>query len=117
MGRGFSMIKAILVGLGDVPYTASATRYALELAARNAARLTAVTLLDPERLSPGAVPVGGGDSAKQWFEYRLQLTREVIQNSVEHFERECRNAGWECRVLHEEGQPLERLISASRYHD
>jgi nucleotide-binding universal stress UspA family protein len=111
------MIKTILVGLGDVPYTEAATRYALELADRHEARLTAVTLVDPDRLAPGAVPLGGGESAKEWYEYRMQMTREVVERSIDHFESRCRDAGRKFRVVREEGNPFERLISCSRYHD
>ena len=111
------MIKAILVGLGDLAYSAAATRYAIELADRHGAFLTAVTLLDPDRLSPGPIPVGGGEAAHELYEYRLTLSHEVIDQSIEHFESRCRDAGRKYRVVREEGNPFESLVSAARYHD
>ena len=112
------MIKTILVGLGDLPYSQSATHYGLQLAQLHDAELTAVTLVDVHRLeSTGPIPIGGGRAAKELREYRLKLTRDIVEQAVQHFEQACREAGVRFRILHEEGDPFARMIDCARYHD
>lgn len=112
------MIKTILVGLGDLPHSISATHYGVQLARTHDAELTAVTLVDVRRLeSTGPVPIGGGQAAKELREYRLKLSQEVVEKAVEHFKQACSGADVPFRVVYEEGDPLERTISCARYHD
>jgi len=111
------MIKSILVGLGDLEYSQSATEHAVELAKRFDARITAVTLFDPDTLSTGPVPIGAGEAAKELREHRVELTREVVSQTVEYFTNACGLAGICYEVLHETGNALEKTIACSRYHD
>lgn len=111
------MIKTILVGLGDLPYSQSATDHALELAKLHEARLTAVTLIDPASLFSGPVPIGAGESAKELREHRLESCHEIMEQAVKYFEAACRKSKVPHEVLCEEGEPFERMISLTRYHD
>jgi nucleotide-binding universal stress UspA family protein len=112
------MIKTILVGLGDLTYSKSATHFGLQLAQAHGAELTAVTLVDVQRLeSTGPVPIGGGRAAKELREYRLKLTQEIVEEAVQHFEQSCHDAGVGFRLLREEGDPFARMVDCARYHD
>lgn len=109
--------KSILVGLGDLEYSQSATEHAVELSKRFDARVTAVTLFDPDTLSIGPVPIGAGEAAKELREHRVELTQEVLAEAVDYFIKNCESAGICYDVLHETGNALEKIIACSRYHD
>lgn len=109
--------KSILVGLGDLEYSQAATEQAVELAKRFDSRVTAVTLFDPDTLAIGPVPIGAGEAAKELREHRVELTKEVLGDAVEHFVQNCESAGICHDVLHETGDALQKIIACSRYHD
>ena len=112
------MIKRILVGMGDRAHSISATQYAIELAKQRDARLTAVTIVDADRLSNvGSVPIGGSQAAQELREFRFEITREIIEEAVRDFKEACEKSGVPYDVVYEEGEPYEHMISAARYHD
>ena len=112
------MIKRILVGLGDVESSGAATQQGVELAKRHGAEITAVTVVDHNRLdNVGPVPIGGGGAARQLREYRRKITRDAIEKAIGHFKLACNEAGIRFRLICEEGEPFDRMISAARYHD
>ncbi len=111
------MIKSILVGLGDLAYSQSATDHAVDLAKRCRARLTAVTLVDPGSMSAGTFPIGAGGIAKELREHRLELTEEVLDQAVEYFSKTATAAHLCFDVQREEGKAFEKIIECSRYHD
>ena len=111
------MLKRILVGLGDLAFSTSATRTALNLATAHDASLTAVTLVDPSHYASGPIPIGGGEAAKELREHRLQLTAEIIDQSIDHFERACRQENVNFTVARETGDAFECMVDRSRYHD
>ncbi len=112
------MIKRILVGLGSLAYAKSATAKAIELAQSHKAELTGVTLFDVERLDDtGAVPIGAGQLAKELSESRLDDASTIIAAAEKHFEKACKKAGIAYQMRRETGDPLEALISLTRYHD
>ena len=112
------MIKRILVGLGDRTYSSVATQHAIELARQHGAELTAVTIVDVSRLrQTGPVPIGGGASARELREHWRDATQEVVEVAIRQFEQSCRDAGLAHRVLREEGDPFDCMISCARYHD
>ncbi|MCH8343903.1 MAG: universal stress protein [Planctomycetes bacterium] len=70
------MIKRILVALSGTPFTATATKYALDLAKLLKAEVTGVTDVDIAQLMKvGPVPVGGGAAA------RRQASRSIASMS------------------------------------
>ncbi|MCG8448219.1 MAG: universal stress protein [Pirellulales bacterium] len=112
------MIKRILVGLGSLDYARSATAKAIELAKNHQATLTGVTLFDVDRLDlTGPVPIGAGQLAKELRESRHDSVSSVIEAAEVHFSLECKKADVEYRLQRETGDPLEALVSLTRYHD
>ncbi len=112
------MIKRILVGLGSLDYARSATAKAIELAKAKGAELTGVTLFDIDRLdNTGPIPIGAAQLAKELKESRLNDASAIIQAAEVHFTAECKKAGIKHRVQRETGDPMEALVSLTRYHD
>lgn len=112
------MIKRILVGLGGTPFTAVATRRALELAQRYDAELTGVTVVDARRLGDvGPVPTGSGAYARQFRQDRLAITVERIKEAIERFSDACADAGIPFSVKQEIGTPFDLMMARSRYYD
>ncbi|MDA1180420.1 MAG: universal stress protein [Planctomycetota bacterium] len=71
------MIRRILVGIGETDYTASAIRQAVELALVHDAELTAVSVLDENRLTRlGPVPIGAGSFAQDLAATRMAKAKE-----------------------------------------
>lgn len=112
------MIKRILVALSGTPFTATATKYALELAKLHEAEVTGVTDVDIAQLMKvGPVPVGGGAAAASLAEHRIHVTEEHVEQAIADFEQACANSGMIHCVDRETGDPFDRLIALWRYHD
>ena len=112
------MVKRILVGLGSIDYSRSATAKAIELAKLHHAELTGVTLFDMEQLDDsGPIPIGSAQLAKELKECRLDDASAIIKAAEVHFAVECEKAGVQYTVQRETGDPLTSLISLTRYHD
>ncbi len=112
------MLKKILVGLGSLDFARSATAKAIELAKSHGAELTGVTLFDVEQLDDtGPIPIGAAQLAKELSESRLDDAKAIIEAAEAHFSSECDKAGVTYRVQRETGDPLEALVSLTRYHD
>ncbi len=112
------MIKRILVALSGTPFTATATKYALELAKLHKAEVTGVTDVDIAKLMKvGPVPIGGGAAAASLAEHRIHVTEEYVEQAIADFEQACANSGMIHCVDRETGDPFDRLIALWRYHD
>ena len=112
------MIKRILLGIGGTPYTAVAIEQAVEIASKNDARLTAITVVDPNRICKfGPVPAGAGAYAKRMCDNRLEITKDQVGDAVGTLEEKCKQAGVRYDVAWETGDPFDLMIQHSRYHD
>ena len=112
------MIRRILVGLGDLEHSQTATTQAIALAQSHDAELTGVTLFDSKRLDHrGIVPIGAGAAAKELSDSRLTSASEVIEAATAIFENRCHEAGVSHVTVHESGDPMTSLASHARYHD
>ena len=112
------MIKRILVGLGVTPYTAVATRRAIELAQRHGAELTGVTMMNIQRLLDiGPIPTGSWSNAQKFRQDSLVFNVKRAREVLDRFEHACVEAGVSCRVEAEIGNPFDLVISRARYHD
>lgn len=112
------MIKRILVGLGGTPYTQSEVKHAIELARIHKAEITAVTIVDLQRISNvGPVPMGAGAAAAELVEHRLASAQAACRAAADLVQRDAATAGVRCRVIAEAGNPIEELIGLWRYHD
>lgn len=112
------MIKRILVGLGGTPQVDCEIAHALQLAKTHDAKVTAVTVVDVDRLSHiGPVPLGGGAAAEDLRQHRLHQTREKITEAIGQFQARCEQANVRYQVLQEEGEPHKIMAAASRFQD
>lgn len=112
------MIRRILVGLGDLEHSLTATAKAIEIARSQGATLTGVTLFDAERLDDlGIVPIGAGAAATELAHQRLATASEVIEAATRIFRTRCEQAGVAHSTIHEQGDPLTSLTALARYHD
>jgi len=112
------MIKKILLGLGGTPFTGIAIQRAVELANLHESTLTAVTVLDRERLEKvGPVPVGGNAYAQKMREKRIKVTEESIQSAIASFEKKCTENNVTYTIERETGDPFDLMVAHSRYHD
>lgn len=112
------MIKRILLGIGGTPFTAVAIERAVELAARQHARLRAVTVVDPKRVCKlGPVPPGAGVYAQRMCDNRLEIKQGQIEAFIATLETACREAGVAYDVTTETGNPFELMIAHARYYD
>lgn len=112
------MIRRILLGIGGTPYSRVAIRRAVEIAQKQKAHITAVTVVDEKRLGAvGPVPLGGGTAAAELREHRMEVTREQIEETLDEFKRVCGERGVPITILHEQGVPFQLMIAHARYHD
>ena len=112
------MIKRVLLGIGGTPFTKVAIKRAVELCRLHEAQLTAVTVLDQQRLGRlGPVPAGAGAAAVELREHRIAVTRERIEEAVESLKSACQDADVRVIIHREEGKPLQRMTEYARYHD
>ena len=112
------MIKRILLGIGGTPFTQVAIQRAVELTSAHDAKLTAVSVMQPERIcNVGPVPAGAGIYAKRLCESRLKVTNEQLEASIAAFEARCREVNVGYTILRETGRTFDLLIDHARYHD
>ena len=112
------MIKRILLGIGGTPFTSVAIQRAVELCKIHDAQLTAVTVVDEQRLSQvGAVPAGAGSAAVELREHRLAVTRERIEEAVEVLKTACEESDVQTIIHREQGKPFDLMVNYARYHD
>lgn len=112
------MLSRILVGVSGTEASAAKLRLARDLARQHKAEVTALSIVDVERLrNVGAVPLGAGHHAEHWRAQRLEESHDAAERAINDFVGECRAKGVSVRVLSREGDPIELLINAWRYHD
>lgn len=113
-----AMLKRVLLALSGSECTPIAVRRAVELAVRHGASITAVTVIDIERLGAvGPVPLGGGSAARNLARHRVAVTQEHVEEEIARFEQACRDASVYYVVDRETGDPFELLLGLWRYHD
>lgn len=112
------MIRRILAALSGTPYTKSVITHAVAIAQRHGAEVTGVTVLDPAKIeNVGPVPLGAGAFATALARHRWRLTVERVEEVVAELEHACREAQVPCRVVREQGNAFDELVSLWRYHD
>ena len=112
------MIKRVLLGIGGTPFTSVAIQRAVELCRLHRAQLTAVTVVDEQRLGRvGPVPAGAGSAAAGLREHRLAVTRELIEQAVETLEAASAESKVQLAVHREQGKPFQLMVDYARHHD
>ena len=108
------MLRKILLLLGETPSSASARRYAIDLAARRNAQLAAFTGIDTsiaERAMPGRIGAASFSAAMQ---KKVKGKAEGIRNRLNNiFARECAGKDIQFKSSTFEGDPLEAIIAAA----
>lgn len=110
------MIRRILVGLGGTPFTATAIRYAVELAQVQQAEVLGMTVIDRRRLAALQKASGRADDAIQELR-RLDAIQKNQEQSIAEFELACADAGLKYTFVQESGDPFETMMSQARYYD
>lgn len=112
------MIKRILLGIGGTSFTDAAIEQAVALAALHKAKLTAVTVVDADRICKfGPVPPGAGIYAKRMCEKRLTVSRQQVDDAIAALEAACQRDAVGFEVAWESGGAFELMIDHARYHD
>lgn len=113
------MIKRVLLGIGGTPFTSVAIQRAVELCRLHEAQLTAVTVVDEQRLGScvGFAPASAGAAAVELHEHRLAVTRERIEEAVESLKVACEESKVQVAIYREQGSPFELMVDYARYHD
>lgn len=113
------MIKRILVALDPDPDTPVALDYAAAIAKRFDAQVSGLAVVDTKRITSDVK--GGGIGTMYYAEQRRaemsDEARATGRELIEQFERRMDAAGVEHAERIEEGVPIERIVSDTRYHD
>ncbi len=113
------MIKKILVALDPDSDTATATRYAVEIATRHKGTITGLAVVDMGSIASSTRGAGMGS---MYYAGKLkdQLTSEArskAQDLVAEFERYVQEAGVAHTEHLQEGVPFRRIVEDMKYHD
>ena len=112
------MIKRILLGIGGTPFTSEAISRAVELASLHEAKITAVTVVDPNRICKlGPVPPGASFYAKKMCDKRMEVTNNKLLTAISTLEKSCEQSKVAYEIAWETGNPFELMIEYARYHD
>ena len=93
--KGFTaMFRRILVGVAGTPATEAKIDYPVELATRHGATVSAMSVVDVDRLAKvGPVPLEGAHYAKHMRPDRMAKVRQTAQLASERFETAYAEAG------------------------
>ena len=91
------MVKRILAVLGGTPYAQTAIQHAVTLAQAHDARVTGITILDPQ--------------AQNVARLGIKVVRERIDANVSELEEVARKAGIDHQVIRETGEPTAPLAT------
>ena len=112
------MLKRMLLGLGDKAHSEAKIQHAIDLAQQHDARITAVTILDVDRLHyVGPVPMGGSGAAEELREHRLNAAEKKIDEVAAYFEQCCRDAKVQFALHRKEGDPYKILTEEAKFQD
>ena len=112
------MIRRILLAIGYDVFSGSAISRGVELAKAHGAELTAVTIVDRDVWKGrwdsvvSAAEVSRRTAGRPW-----EAVQEHLDDLGEMFAHACQQAGVPNRLIHAEHEPLQQLVSESRYHD
>lgn len=112
------MIKRLIVDVSGMTVLKAKIEFAVDLAQRHGAEISLLSVVDVERLSLiGPVPIGAGKHAHDMRKARIEQSHKLDESAIADFEAACAAAEIPVRVIREEGDPLDVLADAWRYHD
>jgi len=112
------MIKKILVGVSGTPSLQAKIDAAVDLAKRNKASISVLSILDTQALrNVGPVPIGAQYHAGKLRNTRMEKSREKAEAAIAAFESACVKSNIPFEAIREEGDPIDMLSQVWRYHD
>ena len=109
------MIKKILLPLDG---SHSALEFAVKMAKRTSASITALMIIDePEIMVPEPVPAGAGEFVEHKHKKLLEKAHEHNQTLLAAFSKTCKEEGIEQFSIEIHGSPSEVIINQSHMHD
>jgi len=110
------MYRSLLVGLTPGGISDAPARYAMALAKRARLALQGVTVIDPDRLTPGeSVPPGGGAYKARRDHEMLEKVRAAATEMLAKFRDEAKSADLPCETVMREGDlPIVLATAAER---
>lgn len=112
------MIKRLLVGVAGTPALESKIAAGIGLARTHGAEISALSVVDVDRLSAlGPVPLGAAKYAQDLRNQRIARSHKLDELAVGKLETACSEASVTLNVIRKEGDPLDVLAAAWRYHD
>lgn len=112
------MIKRLLIGVAGTPALQAKIDCTLDLAKKHEAEVSLLSVVDRARLAAvGPVPIGAGHYAANLRKGRIERSHKLDEDAIAQFEAAAAKAQVSLRVLRAEGDPLDIIGSAWRYHD
>lgn len=113
------MIHRILIPLDPSPYTASAIKYACEIAKKHNAEITGMVILDIPGIekSIGPVPRGALYYAGKLEEFKKQEAQERIEHLLKNFKKTCEKANVSHKEAEYQGCPSDKILETSNFYD
>lgn len=112
------MLTRILLALYDTPASATARTLALDLAQHHKARVTALSVIDADRIAPPeAVPLGADSYKIHKDAVAIAAARERLKALAAQFAAACRAAHVACETAASEDDAIGALVAASDVHD
>ena len=113
-----AQLRRILVVVVPVPAAEASLLHGLDLARRNGAALTVLSILDPAALlRSGPVPIGGLAWARHLADVKLARGRQTSAALIEDFQRRCGEAHVPVTMRHEEGEGPALVKGLATSHD
>lgn len=110
------MLKRIHVGLGGTPFTLTAIQYSVELAQAHQAELLGTAIINHSRMiALSKTSEAGTDILDE--HRRLEAIDTRQKQAIATFESRCKGSGINHSVTRASGDPFEKMISLTRYHD
>lgn len=112
------MLRSILVGLDGSPHSDAAVELGVRWAKRFEALLVGIAVVDePAILSPEATPLGATYFKGQRDQEMLEEARVRVSGWLEQFALKCATEQVACKVLSDEGDPVDQIILQAQRYD
>jgi nucleotide-binding universal stress UspA family protein len=112
------MLKEILVCLEGSPSTEIATRLAIDISRSSDASLIGLAIIDEPDIRAGtATSIGGASFKRERDDTLVADAHKQAADWIALFDRRCREAGVESRVLEVVGRPADSILEEMEKHD
>jgi nucleotide-binding universal stress UspA family protein len=112
------MLRSILVGLDESPFSRSAVELAIRWARRTDALVVGLGVIDePTIRAPEPLPVGASAYKEMRDEALIEDARRRVEAILSQFSLRCAEAGVASKVLEDVGAPAARILLESQRYD